>query len=173
MLVPFGLHSFRNEVLACRPDFCAACDEEGVSIQVRGFQWFSLFGIPLVPLGRRSQWLCRSCGRPPQAIFRLSVALLALAGFGLSAYATLMMFTGDSTGESVYYVWEGRLLFGAFTLFMAVLALKYLPTPNRRARLRHLRPASRETCLLCGGPLDRATPQRCQGCGVIRGVIEA
>jgi hypothetical protein len=88
-----------------------------------------------VPLGRRSQWLCHTCGRPPQAIFRLPAAVLALVGFGLAAYATAMMFTDDSTGEDIYYVWEGRLLFG--------------------------------------GTLDRATPQRCQGCGVARGEPEA
>lgn len=171
MLVPFGFYSFRNEILAYRPDVCAACGAEGVSVQVRGFQWLSLFGIPLVPLGRRSQWLCKGCGRPPQAVFRLPAAFLALAGFGLAAYATVMMFTGDSTGEDIYYLWEGRLLFGAFALFMGLLAVKYLRIPNRRKRLRHLKPASREACLLCGGPLDQATPQRCQGCGAQRGEI--
>lgn len=169
MLVPFGFRSFRNVILACRPDFCAACGEERVSVQVRGFLWLSLFAIPLLPLGRRSRWLCQTCGRPPQAIFRLPAAVLALAGFGLAAYATAMMFTGDSTGEDIYYLWEGRLLFGAFALLMGVLAVKYLRIPDRRERLRHLQPASLETCLLCGGSLDHATPQRCQGCGAARG----
>jgi len=172
-MLPIGFYSFRNRVLAYRSDFCAACGAERVSIQVRGFQWLSLFGIPLLPLGRRSQWLCQTCGRPPQAVFRLPAALLAVGGFGLAAYATVMMSVGDSTGEDVYYLWEGRLLFGAFALFMGVLAVKYLRIPNRRERLRHLEPASRETCLLCGGSLDLAMPQRCQCCGVERAELGA
>ena len=76
--------------LAFRNDWCRTCRKPVRAARTRTWWWFTVFWIPLLPLGVRRRWLCDECGFPAHAVAiwgarrRLVLALLlALGAVGL------------------------------------------------------------------------------------------
>lgn len=60
MLVIFGL-SRRERVLAALPRPCGHCGHGGPQALVRRSRRFTLFFVPILPLGSRHEVVCRWC----------------------------------------------------------------------------------------------------------------
>jgi hypothetical protein len=61
MLIIFGIHSFAK-TLAMRTLVCGRCHNPAAHRLVQRSGWFTLFFIPLVPLGRTRYTVCAYCG---------------------------------------------------------------------------------------------------------------
>jgi hypothetical protein len=61
MLIIFGLHSFAK-TLATLTLVCGHCHHAAAHRLVQRRRWFTLFFIPLVPLGTTRHTVCAFCG---------------------------------------------------------------------------------------------------------------
>ena len=57
-----GVYRFRPRTVGYRNDFCLTCMAPRRALEVRTFNVGSLRGLPLIPLGYWSRWLCSVCG---------------------------------------------------------------------------------------------------------------
>ena len=64
-MIIFGLYTFSPRVIAFRRDYCRRCSSPSISYAQRTFDAGHLFWIPLLPLGFRTRWFCRTCNHKP------------------------------------------------------------------------------------------------------------
>lgn len=168
MFVIHGVYRFRPKRMAFRNDYCLSCAQPRRSIQIRTFDAWHIFWIPLLPLGFHKRWFCTACNRLPH------VHPGTRRGFkwaGLLALLLLtVMFWGQAlTPDILAFGWIMRVA----APIGAILTLQHLlrtpKDPELQEKLALIPPASDTVCPFCGTALLMLSSQcSCPACGVVR-----
>jgi hypothetical protein len=168
MLIVQGVYSFRPKRLRFRNDYCLSCAQPRRSVQVRTFDMWHFFWIPILPLGIRKRWRCTVCGREAH------VGAATRRAFKWAALALLVFFAAVFWVEPVDPGFiAGTWIFRIGGTVGALLVLAHLvrtpKEPSLKEKLAGIPPASDTVCPFCGTQLLMlATECSCPACGVVR-----
>ncbi len=147
-----GRYRFFPKRVACRNAWCSVCSAPRLAIGTRHLAVYHLFFVPLLPLGRKVEWRCRTC--------HLQVDFLQpvrgwIAGFGIwVGLGMILIGRGEPTITGV-----GLAMVGLFA---------WLRHRRRRyeAGVNQVVPLAGDACPLCAGRLAPAARPYCEACEV-------
>ncbi len=165
MFIVAGTYNWSARLVAFRRDMCAHCPRETLSLGTRTLDFFHVFWIPILPLGRWTRWRCADCGndpsqtttvrRPFRLLLWLLVALMALAFVSVA----------ESGGAFANPVWMGRTLAAVVVALVGWWAVRSTGSNDYEQRRAHVQPYNESACPLCGAHLVRTlTETTCSGC---------
>ena len=168
MILIFGLYRYRPKRLGYRNDYCLYCRQQRRSEQVRTFNAIHLMGIPLIPLGYWTRWVCSACRHDPHTVrggvrppLKWAVLVLLLCG-------TVALWTTPANPADTKTAW-GLRLGGAVACSVLLVHLIRTPKPpSLRQELAKVRPAGETVCPFCGAQMSFSTRCWCSKCGVVR-----
>ncbi len=168
MLIIHGMYNFRPKRLAFRNDYCLPCGQPRRSVQIRTFDVWHIFWIPLLPLGFWKRWRCIECGRLPH------VNPKTRRPFKWLGFFVLLVFSAAFWSMPV----EPDFVTGAWIIRIgaplgAILTLVHLRRTSKEQSLKEklatIHPASDTICPFCGTQLlILASDCSCPVCGVVR-----
>lgn len=168
MHIVHGLYRFRPTRVAFRNDYCLSCAQPRRSVQIRTFNAWHLFWIPVLPLGFHKRWLCTTCNREPH------VYPGTRRGFKWAGLAVLLIFAVFSWAappptDMLVVAWVFRIA-APLGFFLTLGHLLRTPKdPSLKERLASVPPASDTVCPFCGTALLLLSSQcSCPSCGVLR-----
>jgi hypothetical protein len=168
VLILHGVYYFRQKRVAFRNDYCLSCGQPRRSMQIRSFNAWHIFWIPVLPLGFHKRWLCTVCGRDPH-VYPGTRRAFKWAGLFVILIAGAAFWTMPLTPDVLVLGWVIRLA----APVGAVLTLRHLlRTPkdtSLQEKLAAIPPASDTTCPFCNSNLLVLSSQSsCPTCGVLR-----
>ena len=165
MLVFYGMHHFASRTVGFRPDFCLSCRNEVVAIESRSFDVGHFYYIPLVPLGFRRHWHCRTCGHNPRG--ERSGVVLQIIGVVALLVADVFAWMEPAGAEHATFALAVR--FGLPALAVALIVNvrhRMKEDGSLKQRLRRLPPVG-DVCPLCGARVSAGPERRCTKCGAV------
>lgn len=165
MFILFGTYRFRPRALAFRADYCLRCGEATTSFQLRTFNAFHVFFVPVVPLGFWERWVCQGCQENPHRRVRTGrtmklVGAALLGVFALAFWATPM----EPGQEAVSWLFRIGAPLGA--ALAVVSAVRSRPEPTLSAQLGEIDDANTTNCPVCEGTLFELPEWHCPNCGI-------
>lgn len=113
----YGRHRWATRTVAFRGDYCLSCDSCTVSRQVSTLDFFHVYWVPLLPLGRWKHWHCQECGCNPHERVRMGRGY-KLVGAIACLVVFVMSFLIPMEPDAESTIWGmrvgGGLLFAAF-----------------------------------------------------------
>ena len=168
LLIIHGIYQFCPKRLAFRNDYCFSCGQPRRSAQIRTFDAWHIFWIPILPLGFRKRWRCTVCKSQPH------VHPGTRRGFKWAGLVVLLVFAFafwavSLTPDIRILGWVIRF---AAPLGAVLTLIHLLHTPkdlSLKERLATVPPASDTVCPFCGSTLLLVS-SRCSfsNCGVVR-----
>jgi len=167
MLLINGLYQIRPRRLAFRNDYCLSCAAPRRVIQVRTFDVWYLFWIPLLPLGFWKRWFCTVCGHQPHAGTKIR---RPFKWAGLAVLVTLSIMSWGASISPDFYVGSWVFRIGApIGAAILLLHLIYAPQgPSLKEMLESVQPATETVCPFCGIQMILSPQCCCPSCGVVR-----
>jgi len=168
LLVIHGMYRFRPKRTAFRNDYCLSCAQPRCSVQVRTFDAYHIFYVPLVPLGFHKRWFCTACNKEPH------VHPGTRRGFKWAGLVVLLIFAGAAWAvppepEEVLFHWVMRIALPIGAILTLIHLLRTSKDPSLREKLATVPPASDTVCPFCGATLLLLSSQAsCPSCGVLR-----
>ena len=168
MLLIHGIYRFRPKRMAFRNDYCLSCGQARRSVQIRTFDAWHLFWIPLLPLGFYKRWFCTTCNRRPH------VHPGTRRGFKWAGLAVLFIFGAafwamPLTPDILVFGWVFRIAAPLGFLLTLIHLLRAPKDPSLKEKLASIPPASDTACPFCGAALLLLSSQcSCPTCGVVR-----
>ncbi|MBL4770870.1 MAG: hypothetical protein JKY61_06945 [Planctomycetes bacterium] len=160
-----GFYHFLPKTTAFRRDYCRSCQEVRTLTQIRTADFYHLYWIPVLPLGLWKRWKCAGCGNKPYRHTKTSRAAKAFLALVLAVITFEFWFEPDLADEfSSQELLICRIGISALLAFALVWLKRHSPELTREqghALVPHL---AIPNCLLCGGPMQRGTPDHCQIC---------
>ena len=168
MLIIHGMYNFGPKRLAFRNDYCLSCEQPRRSVQLRTFDVWHLFWIPLLPLGFWKRWRCTECGRLPHVNPKTRRPFKWAGLFVLLVFSTAF-WAMPVDPESVALIWVIRIGAPLGAILTIVHLLRTPKDPSLKERLNAIQHASDTTCPFCGAQLLMlASSCSCPVCGVVR-----
>lgn len=168
LLLIHGTYRFRAQRLAFRNDYCLSCARPCRSVQVRTFDAWHIFWMPVVPLGFHKRWLCTICGHQPH------VYPGTRRGFKWAGIVVLLMFSAafwarPLTPDILVLGWLIRIAAPLGAILTLVHLLRTPRDASLKEKLSVIPPASDTVCPFCGSNLLALSSQcTCPTCGVLR-----
>ena len=167
MFVVYGMHHFAARTVGFRPDFCVSCQNEVVSVESRSFDVGHIYWLPLIPLGFRRHWRCRTCGQNPRS--ERSGAALQLLGGVIFLVAAVFAWMEPASAENATFAWAVRIALPLLALALfANLRKRKQDDQALQQRLRRVKPVG-DSCPLCGQRVSAGPERRCTKCGAVEG----
>jgi hypothetical protein len=167
MFVIYGTHHFAARTVGFRPDFCMSCQNEVISVESRSFDVGHVYWLPLIPLGFRRHWRCRTCGNNPRS-YDSSVVFQAIAGV-IFLVAAVFAWMEPASPENATFAWTVRFALPLLSLaLLANLRRRKRENAELQQRLRRVKPVG-DACPLCGQRVTAGPERRCTKCGAIEG----
>jgi hypothetical protein len=157
-MIHTGVYRFNDSVVAYRNDYCLTCDSERIAEEIRTFDVYHVWFIPLIPVGFRRRWLCSSCGKDPHERPQTTLLVLSFWMVVLVAFAVLLWMPGRSPVDVMTWVMRIGSLVGlvAVPVGMKFGWIKYtVRAPDVKGKIAALPLLSRDHCIYCAGGLDR------------------
>ncbi len=168
MFILHGLYRSRPRRVAFRNDYCLSCAQPRRSIQIRSFNAWHIFWIPILPLGFHTRWLCTVCGRDPH-IHPGTRRSFKWAGLVILIIFSVGIWTVALTPDDVVMGWVFRLTAPIGALLTLRHLLRTFKDPSLEEKLAAIPPASDTTCPFCASNLLVLSSQSsCPTCGVLR-----
>jgi hypothetical protein len=167
VFVVYGMHHFAARTVGFRPDFCVSCQNEVISVESRSFDVGHIYWLPLIPLGFRRHWRCRTCGQNPRSE-RTGVVVQGLAA-AMFFVVSIITWMEPASADNATFAWAVRI--GLPLLGLALLAnLRKRKAEDHalRDRLRRLKSVG-DACPLCGQRVSAGPERRCTKCGAVEG----
>ena len=167
MIILYGKYRLGGKRIGYRNDFCLTCESEQIAEQHRTFDLGHLFFIPVLPMGYRNHWHCATCQSNPHDRTRTSKNLIVIfaAVVGLMA---VLSWVGPfiPASKDAAMIWSMRFLFLFGFIGLVLWIRQAKPIPGLKERLSSVAPLTGDSCLYCGGGLDRES--FCGACKVRR-----
>ena len=165
MLVFYGMHHFASRTVGFRPDFCLSCRNEVVAIESRSFDVGHFYWIPLVPLGFRRHWHCRTCGHNPRG--ERSGIGLQIIGAVVFLIADVFAWITPASADDATFAWAVRLGLPAVALALIVnVRRRRKQDGGLQQRLRRVPPVG-DVCPVCSARVSVGPERRCTKCGAV------
>lgn len=168
MHIVHGMYQFRPKRMAFRNDYCLSCAQPCRSVQVRTFDAWHIFWIPLVPLGFHKRWHCTTCGRLPH------VHPGTRRGFKWVGLVVLLIFAAAFWAmpvepDMLIFTWMVRVGAPIGAVLTLVHLLRTPKDASLQEKLAEIPAASDTVCPFCGAALLVLSSQcSCPVCGVVR-----
>jgi hypothetical protein len=167
MLIIHGTYYFRQKRIAFRNDYCLRCAQPRRSVQIRSFNAWHIFWIPIIPLGFHKRWLCTVCERDPH------VHPGTRRGFKWAGVVVLLIFgaafwTMPLAPDELIMGWVFRVGAPIAALLTLWHLLRTPKDPSLQEKLAAIPPASDTTCPFCASNLLLLSQASCPRCGVVR-----
>jgi hypothetical protein len=167
MFVIYGTHHFAARTVGFRPDFCMSCQNEVISVESRSFDVGHMYWLPLIPLGFRRHWRCRTCGNNPRSV-RTGATVQVFAAVMFFIVSVVLWMEPASPGNEAF-AWIVRIALPLLGLaILANLRKRKEEDHALRDRLRRLKSVG-DACPLCGQRVTAGPERRCTKCGAIEG----
>ena len=168
MLIVYGVYYYRPKRIAFRNDYCLSCARPGRSVQIRTFDAFHLFWIPLLPLGFHRRWRCTTCGRLPH-VYPGTRRGFTWAGLIVLLILATTFWVFPLTPDILILGWVFRVGAPIGAILTLIHLLRTPKNPTLKQRLAAIPPASDTVCPFCGSTLLLLSSQCCcPACGVLR-----
>jgi len=168
LLIVHGVYQFRPKRVAFRNDYCLSCAQPRRAVQIRSFDAWHIFWIPVLPLGFHKRWRCTNCGRQPH-IYPGTRRGFKWAGFVVLMFFTVACWAVPLTPDSLILAWVIRLAAPAGAILTLIHLLRTRKDPSLKERLAAVPPALDTACPFCGSALLLLSSQcSCPNCGVVR-----
>jgi len=167
MLIISGLYRFRARRLAFRNDYCFFCAGPCRAVQIRTFDVWHIFWIPLLPLGFWKRWFCTFCGHQPHSPTKTRRPF-KWAGFAVLVVLSILFWGAPTSPDFYIGSWISRI--GA-PIGAVLLLVHLIYTPKEltlKQSLQSIRPADDTVCPFCGTQLILGPRCSCPLCGVVR-----
>ena len=167
MFIVAGIYNWSARLVAFRRDLCAGCQRETLALGTRPLDFFHVFWLPVLPLGRWTRWRCGACGNDPSVTTAVRRPFRLLLWFLVALVALAFVSIAEDGGEVAIPVWVGRALAGVIVLLVGWWALRPTGSEEYQQRRTAVQPFSGDACPLCGSHLVRSlTDTICSGCAV-------
>ena len=108
MHILHGTYHLFPRRLAFRNDFCLGCAAARRSVQISTLHVFHVYGIPLLPLGRRKRWSCTECGRRPDERLKTRRSY-KIAGLVILLFLSILFWMIPVNSEDATSSWIYRI----------------------------------------------------------------
>ena len=137
-------------------------------MQIRTFDAWHIFWIPLLPLGFHKRWLCTTCGRLPH-VHPGTRRGFKWAGFVVLLLLPTIMWADQLTPGDLVFGWVIRVGAPIGAVLTLIHLLRTPKDPSLQEKLSGIPPASDTICPFCGSALLLLSSQcSCPTCGVLR-----
>ena len=168
MLIFHGVYYFRPKRIAFGNDYCLYCAQPCRSVQIRTFDAWHIFWIPLLPLGFHKRWRCTTCGRLPH-VHPGTRRGFKWAGFVVLLLLATIMWADQLTPDDLVFGWVIRVGAPIGAVLTLIHLLRTPKDPLLQEKLSGIPPASDTICPFCGSALLLLSSQcSCPTCGVLR-----
>jgi hypothetical protein len=168
MLILHGIYHFRPRRLAFRNDYCLSCNQPRRSVQIRTFDAWHVFWIPLLPLGFWKRWVCTSC-RGQTRVNTKTRRPFKWAGLVILALLSVAFWIEPIDSDFFIGSWIFRIGGPLGAIFAFAHLLRTPKEPGLKEKLATVPPASDTVCPFCGAQLMMLASQcSCPACGVAR-----
>jgi hypothetical protein len=168
MLIVHGIYRWWPKRLAFRNDYCLRCGGPRRSVQIRTFDVWHIFWIPILPLGFWKRWFCTTCGRQPHAS-RKTRRPFKWAGLFVLLFFAAVSWAVPLTPDVAVWMWVVRLGSPVAAAALLIHLLKTKKDPSMKERLEGIPRATDTVCPFCGSQLlTLASSCSCPVCGVAR-----
>lgn len=165
MFVVFGTYNWSARLAAFRRDMCAHCQRETLSVATRTLDFFHVFWIPILPLGRWTRWRCADCGRDPAQTTAVRRPYRLLLWFLVTLIVLPFVTVVEFENEYAIPIWVGRALAGIVIALVGWWAVRPTGNIDYEQRRANVQPYNETACPLCGSQLVRSlTDNSCSGC---------
>lgn len=157
MHIIHGIYHFGRKRVAIRRDFCFTCKGERTAALWQSSDWWYLFFVPLIPLGRRERWACGTCDMNPRykpMSFVLNACLVLLPIFGAFSFFATKSVNGIT------------VVFGFAWILLLLHVLGRGKDAVVDACLYSVRPFDASRCPICNGTLRKTPELRCDACNI-------
>lgn len=167
MLIVHGIYRFCPKRVSFRNDYCLSCKAQRRTVEIRTFNMWHIFWIPLIPLGFHKRSKCVTCGSDPHynKIARrplMWVGLVALIIFALAFWVNPV------EKDMPTLTWVFRI----GSPILAILTLRDLIQTRNDKSLNDLRatvsPSTDTKCPFCNVQLMMGAEWSCPQCGIVR-----
>jgi hypothetical protein len=168
LLIRHGFYHFRPKMIAFRNDYCLSCAHYRRSVQIRTFDAWHIFWIPVLPLGFHKRWICTVCRR------RSHVHPGTRRGFKWAGLVVLVIFAVafwamPLTPDMRVMGWAFRVGSPVGAILTSMHLLRTSKDPSLKERLAAVPPATDTVCPFCSSALLQLSLQcSCPNCGVLR-----
>jgi len=168
LFIVYGVYHWRAKRVAFRNDYCVACGEAGLAVQVRTFDVGHIFWIPILPVGFWKRWVCTVCGRDPHVSTKTRRGFKWAGVFILLLFAVVFWIVPVEPHSAAIF-WGLRFAAPMGAILTLVHLLRTKKEPTLKARLASIPPAADTVCPFCGAQLLMLASQcSCPVCGVVR-----
>lgn len=165
MFIVAGTYNWSARLVAFRRDMCAHCQRETLSLATRTLDFFHVFWIPILPLGRWTRWSCADCGNDPSQTTAVRRPFRLLLWFLVALMVLAFLTVAEVDSEYAIPVWMGRTLAGVVVALVGWWAVRPTGSEDYEQRRANIQPYNESACPLCGAQLVRtSTEATCSGC---------
>ena len=168
MIFLHGIYRFRPKRVAFRSDYCLPCALPYRSVQIRTFDAWHLFWIPLVPLGFHKRWRCTNCGKQPH-VHPGTRSGFKWAGLVVLLLLAALFWAAPLTPDMLIFGWVVRASAPIGAILTLIHLLRTPKDPSLEQKLAAIPRASDTVCPFCGSALIVLSSQcSCPACGIVR-----
>jgi len=134
MFILWGTQTFKVKRTAFRREYCVNCNRLAYSYLTRTLTVFTVFFVPLIPLGFRRKWQCAFCGKKPEKVERtgLPFKIIGLVFLVMVFWAS---FTVDDAGSDPAVENAMRVILVGLMVVAAVSIVRH-KSPSCEERMR-------------------------------------
>jgi hypothetical protein len=168
MLLIHGVYRWWPKRLAFRNDYCLSCEQPRRSVQIRTFDVWHIYWIPILPVGFWKRWFCTTCGRQPHAS-RKTRRPFKWAGLFVLLFFSAISWAVPLTPDTATWIWILRIGSPAGAVWLVFHLRKTPKDPSLKEKLATVPPTSDTVCPFCGSQLLMlASKCSCPVCGLVR-----
>ncbi len=165
MFIVAGIYNWSARLVAFRRDLCASCQRETLALGTRTLDFFHVFWLPVLPLGRWTRWRCDVCDKDPSVTTAVRRPFRVLLWLLVVLVVLAFVSVAEDGSEYPIPAWMGRALAGTIVLLVGWWAFRPTGSKAYQQRRAAVQPFSGDACPLCGSLLVRSlTESVCSGC---------
>jgi fatty acid desaturase len=167
MIIIHGIYRWAQKRTAFRNDYCLSCEAPRKAMQIRTFNFYHLFWVPILPLGFIKRWFCMTCGSQPSYNKKTRYGFKIAGLIVLAIFAIFFWLCPVQPGDEGFF-WSFRI--GApIGLFITIIHLfRSKRDPTYIDLFRKVSRAEDTLCPFCSVALVAMPQLLCPLCGVHR-----
>ena len=167
MILIHGIYRWAAKRIAFRNDYCLSCEAPRKAMQIRTFDAWHLFWVPLLPLGFIKRWFCMTCGMQPSHNKKTRFGYKIAGMFVLLIFTVFFWMCPVQQGDEAFF-WVFRIGAPLGLMFTFFHLLRSKRDPTYSDHFHSVKAADDTICPFCNVPLVAMPQFLCPVCGVHR-----
>ena len=132
MLIFNGIYKFFKKQIGYREGWCKTCQDITFSEKIQTWNFFHLFWIPIIPLGKYKYLICKSCNDDPNKDTRES-AFLLIIGSIIFPLMLIFLFIYDAKGSDQATMHWAKIFIAIMSVLCIYMAYKRISSKDKKA----------------------------------------